>query len=195
MKRLVLGITGGIATGKSTVLAMLAKQGLPTLSADTLAHEAIRRGGPAYRAVVRGFGNSILGSRSEIDRKRLGQIVFANPKARKKLERIIHPCVLKAMRRFVRAHKGTVALDIPLLFEAGYAKWVDKIIVVSASQAQQIARLRQRNGLTRSQALQRINAQIPLMQKCRRADIVLDNGHGVGHLRAQVKKMCSSNNA
>src|SRR5207237_1157545 len=99
MKRPVLGITGGIASGKSSVLSMLSQRGIPTVSSDRLAHAAIRKGRPAYRGVLRAFGREILDKKGEIDRRRLGRVVFADPKARKRLERIVHPWVTKALRR------------------------------------------------------------------------------------------------
>jgi dephospho-CoA kinase len=185
-KRLILGVTGGIATGKSSVLRLLSKAGIPTISADDLAHACIRKGKPAYRAIVRHFGREVLTADRQIDRRKLGHIVFNAPSERKRLEKIIHPCVLKALKQFVRNKKGMVALDIPLLFEAGYQRFVDKVIVVYASKNQQITRLRRRNRLSRHEALQRINAQIPLSVKCRRADIVLRNTGTLSDLRRHL---------
>ena len=148
MMRIILGITGGIASGKTTVLRMFAKAGIPTLSADDLAHDCIRRGKPAYHAIVRAFGKGILKADREINRKRLGRIVFSDPKARRRLEKIIHPCVFKGLTRFVKGKKGLVALDIPLLFEAGYQDWVDRTIVVFCSPEQQMKRFIRRTGWT-----------------------------------------------
>src|SRR5262249_4865363 len=151
----------------------LAKQGVATLSADDLAHDCIRKGKPAYRAILKQFGREVLDAKKNIDRRCLGNMVFADPKQRRRLERIVHPCVAKGIRKFIRSHRGIVALDIPLLFEAHYESWVDRIVVVYSTRSQQIRRLIKRNGLTRSEALQRIQAQMPLAGKCRKADIVL----------------------
>jgi dephospho-CoA kinase len=188
-KRLVLGVTGGIATGKSSVLGLLAKAGIPTISADDLAHACIRKGKPAYRAIVRHFGREVLASDRQIDRRKLGRIVFNSPSERKHLEKIIHPCVLKALKRFVKNKNGIIALDIPLLYEAGYQRFVDKVVVVYASRSQQITRLRHRNHLNRREALLRISAQLPLSAKRRRADIVLRNTRALSDLRRQVKTL------
>ena len=187
VKRLVLGITGGIASGKSTVMHLLAGRGIPTVSSDDLAHACIRRGRPAYRAVVRRFGKDVLTRGGEVDRSKLGDIVFADPKKRKVLEKIVHPCVVQGLKDFVRRHpKGIIALDIPLLFESRLQGLVDKTIVIYSTRAQQIARLRWRSGLSRPQALARLRAQMPLGQKCRRADIVVQNTHSIHNLQKQV---------
>jgi dephospho-CoA kinase len=186
MPKIILGITGGIASGKTTVMTLLAKAGIPTISSDDLAHDCIRRGKPAYRAILARFGREILGSDSQIDRKKLGAIVFPDPVRRRRLEKIVHPCVAKGLRQFIKRHHGVIALDIPLLFEAGYEKWFDKIIVVYASKADQIRRLGRRNGLSRQEALQRISAQMPLAAKRRRADKIIYNTGTLKHLRRQL---------
>jgi dephospho-CoA kinase len=176
MKRLILGITGGIASGKSTVMKILAGRGIPTVSSDDLAHDCIWRGRPAYKSILRRFGRDILSPNGQINRHKLGEIVFADTKKRKVLERIVHPCVIKGLKVFIKKHpKGIVALDIPLLFESELQNLVDKTIVVYCTRAQQISRLRRRTGLSRAQALARLRAQMPLTQKRRRADIVLMN--------------------
>jgi dephospho-CoA kinase len=185
-RRLILGITGGIATGKSTVLSLLARRGIPTISADRLAHDCIRRGRASYRAILSTFGAQVLGSGKQIDRKKLGKIVFADPKARRKLERIVHPCVLKELQKFVRGKTGLIALDIPLLYEAGYERFVDFVIVVSSTKNRQIERLHRRRGLNRQEALRRIAAQMPLSVKRRRADFVILNSRSLAFLRQQV---------
>ncbi len=186
--RIVLGVTGGIASGKTTVMRVLANAGIPTIGADGLAHACIRRGKPAYGAILRYFGKDILASNREIDRHRLGKVVFADPKKRRQLEKIVHPCVFQGLRRFVRGKTGLVALDIPLLYEAGYEKWVDAVVVVYASKDSQIERLRRRSGLSRRDALQRLAAQMPLAAKCRRADIVLRNTGTRSALEQEVRK-------
>ena len=187
-QRVVLGITGGVATGKSMVLSLLAQKGIPTLSADDLAHACIRKGRPAYRTILRSFGSAILDQQNEINRKALGKIVFSDAKARRRLEEIVHPCVLKAFQHFISGKKGIVAVDIPLLYEAGYERFIDTVIVVYSTRAQQVERLRRRNGLGRRDALQRIAAQMPLSVKCRRADVVIDNTGSLAHLRQQIRQ-------
>jgi dephospho-CoA kinase len=185
-KRFVLGITGGIATGKTSVLQELKRRGIPTISSDDLAHACLKPGHPAYRKAIQHFGRDILGPRHQINRKRLGQIVFANPKERKWLERQIHPWVQRALMSFIRKYRGLTALDIPLLFEAGYQNKVDAVVVVGSSQASQLSRLKRRNGLEKRAALQRIQAQWPLSVKRKRADFVISNDGTRAQLRQAV---------
>lgn len=187
-KRLILGITGGIATGKSTVIKMLAKAGIPGISSDALAHEAIRKGKPAYRQILKRYGKKLLRYNGQLCRMKLGRIVFSDPKERLWLEQQVHPYVIKKLKNFARAHTGTVALDIPLLFEAGLESLVDKIVVVAAPRAAQIRRLKQRNGLSTADANHRISAQWPLSKKIRSADVVLYNDATLRSLQKQVKK-------
>jgi dephospho-CoA kinase len=185
-KRFVIGVTGGIATGKSSVLQELKRQGIPTLAADDLAHACLRPGHPAYRQVVRHFGPEILGPGRQIDRKRLGAIVFAKPRERHWLENQIHPWVLRAVIAFIRKHPGMTALDIPLLYEAGYQKKMDVVVVVVSSLKAQLARLKRRNSLDKASALLRIRAQMPLAAKRKRADFVIRNDSSLSSLRRQV---------
>jgi len=191
MPKVILGITGGIASGKSTVLHMLARWGFQTVSSDDLAHHCIRKGQPAYSAILRVFGREILAPNNEIDRRKLGTLVFASPAQRRRLEKIVHPCVAKGLLHFIQTHKGMMALDIPLLFEARYQSWVDKIVVVYCTRAQQIKRLTRRRGLSHRQALQRIRAQMSLSRKCRQADYVIRNTRDTNHLRKQVSLFLS----
>lgn len=193
MKRIVLGITGGIASGKSSVLKILKRRGIPTISSDDLAHASIRKGQPAYREIVHRFGRTILAKGGEIDRAALGQIVFAAPAKRRMLESIIHPHVIRGLRRFIRKRRGIVALDIPLLFEAKLQRLVDAVVVVYCSPSQQLARLRLRSGLTKSEALERLRAQKSLSWKRLRADHVVLNTGPKQALQAQVKKLLTLN--
>jgi dephospho-CoA kinase len=189
VKRLILGITGGIASGKTTVMRILAGRGIPTISSDDLAHACIRRGRPAYRAIIRRFGKSILSPSGQIKRRRLGEIVFSDVKKRKALEKFVHPCVVKGLKLFIRRHaRGVIALDIPLLFEVKLQKLVDKIIVVYCTRSQQIARLR-RLGFSRAEALARIRSQMPLAQKRHKADIVLSNTRHRSYLVRQTREI------
>lgn len=176
---ILVGLTGGVATGKSTVANMFKKCGAPVIDADRLARLVVQPGKPAWRAIVKLFGKTILNPDRSLDRGALGSIVFRNPKKRQQLERIIHPRVAREQRRLVRRiikrkPHTVVIYEVPLLFEAGVDKRVDKIIVVTADRETQIARLRKRNGLSRAEALRRISSQMPLAKKRRRADYVLD---------------------
>jgi len=188
-KRLILGITGGIASGKSTVMRALARAGIPTVSSDVLAHQAIFKATSVHRRILRRYGRGILRSSGQISRRTLGHIVFRDPAERRWLERQVHPVVIRTLKQFIRAHHGIVALDIPLLFEARLQNLVDKVIVVYSSRELQIKRLRRRDGLSRQNALQRIAAQIPLGAKRRHADIVLDNRGTPPALRSQIRRL------
>lgn len=176
---ILAGLTGGVATGKSTVAKMFKQCGAVVIDADALAREVVQPDKPAWRAIVRQFGKSILNPDRTINRQALGAIVFRHPAKRRMLERLVHPRVAREQRRLTReaARKdcdAVVIYDVPLLFESGIAKRVEKTIVVAADQKTQIARLKKRNGLSRAEALRRIRSQMPLTQKIRRADLVID---------------------
>jgi dephospho-CoA kinase len=190
--RIVLGITGGIATGKSAVLQEFKSRGIPTLSSDELAHQCLKKGHPAYFKVLRRFGRAILGSRLEIDRKRLGAIIFSKPAERKWLERQIHPWVIRRLRSFIRKKRGVVALDIPLLYEAKLEGLVDAVVVVWCPEKLQLARLEKRDGLSTEEALRRIRAQLPLSLKKKRADYVITNDQTLLTLRRQVDALLAA---
>jgi dephospho-CoA kinase len=176
---ILVGLTGGVATGKSTVANMFKQCGAPVIDADLLARQVVEPGKPAWRAIVKLFGKTILNPDRSLDRQALGSIVFRNPKKRRQLECIIHPRVAREQRRFVRRvaklkPHAVVIYEVPLLFEAGVDKRVDKIIVVTADRETQIARLKKRNGLSRAEALRRISSQMPLAKKIQQADHVLN---------------------
>ena len=185
-----IGLTGNPGTGKSTVAAMFQKLGAAVFDSDRAVHDLLERKGACYRAVVREFGERILNEDKGIDRRKLAAVVFNDGRARKKLERIVHPHVGRAMSRWVvrpEIHRKKVAvMEVPLLFEAGFDKWVDGIVVVRANRSQQIARLKGRLGLSRREALSRIAAQMPLKEKIRRADYVVDNRSSRDAARQQV---------
>lgn len=188
-RRLVIGITGSIATGKSTVLREFARYGIPTLSSDELAHRCLEPRHPCCRRVVQHFGCSILRPNKAINRRTLGGIVFTHPKERQWLERLIHPWVIKALKRFIQKHSGPVALDIPLLFEAHLEAMIDVIVLVDSCQKLQVNRLMSRNDFSKQEALRRIRSQWPLRVKRRRADYVLRNNDTLSNLRQQVQTL------
>lgn len=176
---ILIGLTGGVATGKSTVAKMFKQCGAIVIDADKLAREVVQPGKPAWREIVRRFGTSVLNRDKTINRQALGQIVFQNRTKRRQLERIIHPRVAREQARLTRqvARKdpnAVVVYDVPLLFEAGIDKHVDKTVVVTADRETQIARLKKRNRLTRTEAIRRIKSQMPLAKKNSRANYVLD---------------------
>lgn len=176
---ILIGLTGGVATGKTTVAKIFKQYGAFVIDADELAREVVQPDKPAWRDIVHRFGKSILNTDRTINRQALGQMVFGHRAKLRELERIIHPRVAREQQRLTReaARKdpnAVVVYDVPLLFEAGIDKRVDRIIVVTADQRTQIARLKQRNGLTRAEALQRIRSQMPLSKKISKADMIID---------------------
>lgn len=176
----VIGITGGIATGKSTVAAMFAEMGAKLLDADQVAREIVAPGEPALEQIAATFGLEVLRPDGALDRARLGQIVFSDPKARGRLEAITHPHILKRLAdRIARLREqpgeecAIVVVELPLLFEAHARDLVDRVVVVASEQKTQVARLMERAQMTREQALSRIAAQWPLEDKVRLADWVI----------------------
>ncbi len=190
---ILIGLTGGVATGKSTVAQMFKQCGAVVIDADALAREVVQPDKPAWRDVVRTFSKKVLNPDRTINRQALGSIVFRYPAKRRRLERIIHPRVAREQQRLTReaARKDPTAVvlyDVPLLFEAGIDKRVQKIIVVTADQQTQIARLKKRNSLSRAEALRRIRSQMPLAKKAQMADLVIDGtvSRAVGRRRVQA---------
>jgi dephospho-CoA kinase len=176
---ILVGLTGGVATGKSTVAKMFKQCGAVVIDADELAHEVIKPGKPAWRAIVTLFGKTMLNQDRSLNRQALGSIVFRNRTKRRQLERIIHPRVAREQARLTKQAartdpKAVVIYDVPLLFEAGIDTRVDKTLVVTADRETQLARLKKRNGLSRVEAIRRIRSQMPLSKKVRLADIVID---------------------
>jgi dephospho-CoA kinase len=191
---IVVGLTGGVATGKSTVAKMFKQCGVIVIDADELARNVVNPGKPAWRDIVKLFGKTVLNPDHTINRQALGAIVFGNRAKLRRLERIIHPRVAREQARLARQTaredpKAVVIYDVPLLFEAGVDKRVDNIIVVTADRETQIARLKKRNRLTRAEAIRRINSQLPLAKKIQRADYVLNGTLPRPSLRKQVGQL------
>jgi dephospho-CoA kinase len=190
----VIGITGGVGTGKSTVARMFQRLGAARLDADAVAHELIAPGRRAWREIAGVFGAEVLGRGGRMDRARLARIVFANRAKRRRLERIIHPRVLRALRRQLsmlrRRGRAAAVVEIPLLFEAGARRLVDAVVVVAAPAGAQRARLRAAGWSLREIDARR-RAQWRLSAKAALADYVIDNGNGVEATRTQVKRIWS----
>jgi len=192
---MLIGLTGGVATGKSTVAKMFGQCGAVVIDADQLARDVVQPGKPAWRDIVHTFGTGILNPDRTINRPALGSLIFSHPRKRGQLERIIHPRVAREQQRLTREAAridpdAVVIYDVPLLFEAGVDKRVDKIVVVTADRETQIARLSKRNGLSRSEALRWIRSQMPMNRKCRLADFVLDGTKDTRRLKQDVAKLC-----
>jgi dephospho-CoA kinase len=194
---ILVGLTGGVATGKSTVAGMFKQCGSIVIDADQLARDVVKPGKPAWREIVTLFGKAVLNQDRSLNRQALGAIVFHHPAKRRALEAIIHPRVAREQVRLTRdaarQHPQSVVIyDVPLLFEAGIDKRVDHTIVVTADRNTQIARLKKRNGLSRAEALHRIKSQMPISQKVQQADYVLNGTLTRPALRKQVGRLFTS---
>jgi dephospho-CoA kinase len=190
-----IGLTGGIASGKSTVAAMFAEAGAKVIDTDYIAHDLMAQGQPVYGQVLEAFGPEILASNGEIDRRVLGGLVFVDQAKRERLNQIVHPAVKASLRQIESQLKAQetqagknflLVLVIPLLYEANMAHFVDKTIVVYCPDAVQKERLMARNNFTAEEAQARINAQLSIEIKAEKADQVIDNSRGVDFAREQL---------
>lgn len=190
---LVVGLTGGICTGKSTAARMLANLGATIIDSDVIAHDIQAPGQPVYAKVLRAFGTGILDEAGRIDRRRLGALVFADPARRAELEAIMHPAILAESDRRVRAALAQgaelVVVDAALLVEVGRHRKFPRLVVVAAPEVEQIRRLRARNGLSEAEARQRLAAQMPLGEKRRHAHHVIENSSSLAETAAQVRRL------
>lgn len=186
--RRLIGLTGNIGTGKSTVAAMLAELGAEVIDADRVAHEVMRAGTRAHRQIVEMFGPGVLGPDGEIDRARLGAIVFADAAALARLEAVVHPATLEAIGRRVAATSAdVVVVEAIKLIESGMAEGCDSVWVTACRPEQQIHRIVGGRGLSRAEAEQRVRAQPPQEEKIARADVVIDTAGSLSRTRAQVR--------
>lgn len=185
-----IGLTGGIATGKSTVGRILRQKGIIVISSDELAHRAMNPGSATYQRIVAEFSPKILTIDGEINRRLLGEIVFKDKVARKKLEQIVHPFVIKGIRESFELYSKQgvriAVVEIPLLFEVGWMDLFDQIWVVSSTYESQLQRIHERDGLTEEEAKKRIATQLPLKEKEKRADVVITNDNNLDSLKKQV---------
>ncbi|NLY51185.1 MAG: dephospho-CoA kinase [Firmicutes bacterium] len=186
----VIVLTGGIASGKSTVAKLLAAAGGRVISADSLAREVLLPGQAAWKEVVSAWGQGVLTSTGEIDRVKLGRLVFTDPAARRRLEKITHPRIFDLMhQQMVEAQKSAafVVLEIPLYFETECSVPADEVWVVYVGPLTQLKRLQERSGLTHEEASARVAAQLPLEKKCAWADRVIDNSKSLAITEKTVK--------
>lgn len=189
---LLVGLTGGLATGKSTVARLFHACGAIVLDADVLARRVVEPGRPAWRDLVRVFGNQVLHADGTLDRDALADRVFRDRTKLRRLNRIVHPRVDREQtsltKAIARKHpRAVVIYDAPVLIEAGAHRRMDRVIVVAADQQTQVARLLHRNHLSRADALRRMRAQMPLADKVKLADYVIDGTLPLSQLRRQVK--------
>lgn len=190
-----VGLTGGIATGKSLVADLFARRGVTVLSADALAAEAVEPGGPILSQIAEEFGQRFVRADGGLDRKALADTVFADPAARERLDAIMHPEVLRRLRLRMDALESgdrppdVVVAEVPLLYEVGIADWFDEVVVVAADAGLQIERLALRNGLSAGEAALRIGAQWPLERKLAECDRVVLNTGSVEETASQVDRI------
>lgn len=190
----LIGLTGGIATGKSTAARFFEEAGVPVVDADRLARRVVEPGRPALEDIRRAFGDAILGPDGRLDRAALGALVFRDPAARARLEAIVHPRVAAEAEREVRrllaeTPGGIVVYDVPLLYETGAEGRFDLVAVVYVPRAEQLRRLCRRDRLSPQAAGLRLASQLDIEEKARRADAVLDNQGSRDGLRAQVRQL------
>jgi len=189
----VIGLTGGIGSGKSTVSKFLAHLGAVVIDADKVGHEVFKPGTKAWQEVVDAFGQGIISADGTIDRRKLGEIVFSNPGARAKLNQIMHPLIYEQvksrMEEYERKGVAIIIVEAPLLLEVGWKSLVDEVWVTSASEATVIKRLKEQKGLPEAQSLARIRAQLTDEERIRQADVVIDTDCALDELKERVEAL------
>ena len=190
---LVIGLTGGIASGKSAVSQMLSELGAVVIDADKVGHEAFRPRSDAWREAIAAFGSGILGQNEEIDRSKLADIVFNDPKALEQLNRIMHPLMYKIVEQRIEALRRqrveVVVLEAALLIEANWTDLVDQVWVTVAPESDVIDRLCSQKGFTEQQARARLNSQMPVAEKSKYAYVVIENDSDLDTLRGRVVEL------
>ena len=190
---LVVGLTGGIASGKSTVSRMFEQAGIPVICSDELAREVVRPGSQGLAEIRRIFGDAVLDDEGKLDREAMARLVFQDRSKRKILESIIHPRVAeeqnKRLRTLEREGHSIVVVDVPLLYETGWERFVDLVVVVYAPRHVQEERLVNRDGMSVEDARSRLDAQMPIDEKKRLADRLVDNGNTLEHTHRQVESV------
>ena len=190
---MIIGLTGSIASGKSTVDNMLREYGLPIVDADVVARDVVEPGTPTLAAIAESFGEEILLEDGSMNRERLGQIIFHDPAKRKVLNDLIHPAIRLEMTRqreeLIEAGATHVVMDIPLLFESKLQHFAEKILVVAVSEEVQLERLMARNNLSKEDAVARIQSQLPMSVKVQGADAVVYNDGTIEQTRTQLESI------
>lgn len=187
---LFLGLTGGIATGKSTASKILQDMGCQIIDTDLIAHQQAEVGQAGWLAIKKEFGDAFFKEDQTLDRKKLGQYVFNNPDALKRLSTVTQREILKEVKRQMAQSTAKVrVLDVPLLFEAGWDQYCDLTVLIDLPEAEELRRLMARDGLTAAEAEKRIKAQLPLAEKRRRASYVLENTGTIEELRDKLSNL------
>jgi dephospho-CoA kinase len=194
MTMLLIGLTGGIASGKTTVSNMFVKLGAHLIDADVIARDVVKPDKPAWKEIVSAFGESVLGDKKEIIREKLAAAIFNSPEKRKQLEAITHPKIIEEENQLINEIRknnkpGIIILDAALLIEAGHHNRVDKLIVVYLNKNTQIKRLRKRDSLSFADAEKRLDSQMSLDEKVNLANYVIDNGKSTDEVEKQVSQI------
>lgn len=188
-----IGLTGGIASGKSEATKLLKSMAFPVIDADLIAHQVVERGTPGLKSVVDHFGAEILNPDGSLNRKKLGQIVFTSTDQRLALENLLHPLVQQEVQRqkhqYAQNGKSIAFYDVPLLFEKNLQGQFDKVVLIFSSLDLQKSRLRQRDQLSDLEIENRLQSQIPLIEKEKKSDFVIYNDHDLAHLEKQLKDL------
>ena len=189
----VIGLTGGIGSGKSTVSQFLAELGAVIIDADKVGHEVFKPDTELWREVVATFGRQILGPAGDIKRKKLGEIVFSSPESLSRLNQIMHPrmydMVKAQIEDYRRQEVAVVVLEAPLLIEADWTSLVDEVWVTVASKTTVLERLQKKAGLSREESLARIRSQLPSNERSKHADVIIDTDCSLDELKVKVKKL------
>lgn len=189
-KMRVIGLTGGIASGKSTVTNMLKEKGIPVCDVDVVAKEVIAKGSVGLQQLVLEFGEALLTPQKTLDRHTLATMIFSDATLRKRVDAILHPLILEKVNIWVAQQTApVVVVDMPLLFEVGYDKQVDVTVVVYVDSVTQLERLMKRNGYTKEEAQQRIDAQLSIQEKVKKATYVIDNTQTIAQTQQQLQQI------
>ncbi|GAB2478971.1 dephospho-CoA kinase [Alkalibacterium psychrotolerans] len=192
-----LGLTGGIASGKSTASRFFKSKGIPVIDADVIARKAMESDQPAFKNVVDAFGTGIVTEDGQLDRKALGQLIFDDETKRRKLNAIVQDDIRQRIHQqkadYEEKEAPLVILDIPLLFEAGYEKEVNAVMVIYVDRETQVSRLMKRDNLTEEDAMKRIEAQYPIEEKADKADVVINNNYSVKETNKQLSEWLVTN--
>lgn len=190
---MIIGLTGSIASGKSTVSNMLSKLGFPIIDADLIARIVVEKGSKTLESITESFGEEVIADDGSLHREKLGEIIFTNPSKRKQLNDIIHPAIRAEMLRqkeeLIKEGHPTIVMDIPLLFESKLSHYVDKVLVVTVTEEIQLARLMARNNYSLEEAKARIQSQLPLSIKEKGADAVIYNNGTIESTEEQLNKI------
>ncbi len=180
---LIVGLTGGIASGKSTISKMFKDENIPVIETDSISHALLKKDAEIFDAIVETFGEAVLTPSKAINRNVLGKMIFKDPKKREALNKIVHPKVKKRVHQeidhFKKLDEAIIVVDVPLLFEVSFDQLMDKTVVVYAKKSDQIERLMSREGIDEAYAKQKIKAQMPLSKKKELADFCIDNSKSI----------------